>query len=51
MATNKADIEMAQPHKKEAFSGSPTINFSKYAANINVIITVAKGELAQSYKQ
>ena len=35
----------------DAFSGSPTIAFSKYAAKIKVIITVANGEFAQSYMQ
>ena len=46
-----ADKEIAHPHRIDAFSGSTTIAFSKYAEKIKVIITVEKGELAQSYKQ
>ena len=50
-ATKNAEKDIDQPHNMDAFSGSPTIAFSKYAAKIKVIITVANGEFAQSYMQ
>jgi hypothetical protein len=50
-ATINAEIDIDQPHKIDAFSALPTIALSKYAENIKVMTTVAKGELAQSYIQ
>jgi hypothetical protein len=42
---------MDHPHKTDALSALPTIALSKYAEKTKVIITVANGEFAQSYKQ